>query len=823
MATLGAHYKVNQDQGRTNDKLVFRGEKYRISVLSDCLVRLEYDEGGKFENRLTELVSNRNFPVFDFKVQEDNNYLVIETKYFKLQYVKNKPFVGPKYAPDTNLRINLLGTENEWYFGHPEPRNLYTMVGNLDHKEKFSRYGSQKLNVKEVKNKVKELVTKEKGLFSIDGFASIDDAKSLIFIDDGSLVKDERVRLDTYVFMYGNNFGECLRDYFRLTGTPPLVPRYALGVWWNKNSAYNFNDTKQLLIDFNKYKIPCSVLLLSDKWHIKDKNNPKRFKSGFTFNKDYYYDPKEYVTYLHERGVRLGLNIDPSEGIHPHEERFNDFAKNMGITDKQIIPFNVYDKNYVANYFYYFIRPLHEIGVDFYWIDYYTEDEQTLRALNYYHFNDYIQYKGQRGLILSRNAGKAMHKYPVLYSGETLVSWKTLNDLPYFNNTAANMGISWWSHDIGGFEGGIEDSELYLRYVQLGTYSPIFRFASKDGHYYKREPWNWDVKTLSIVREYTTLRHRLVPYLYTEGFKYSKYALPIIQPLYYKTPGIYDEVEYKNEYYFGSELLVAPITVPKDKVMNRSVERIYIPAGTWYDFKTGKKFLGDKRYVIFYKDEDYPVFAKKGTIIPMADLEENINVTNPPRAMELQVFPGESNVYDLYEDDGYSSLYEDGYYIITRIEYNYLANNYTLIIRPLEGKSGIIPDLRDYRIRFRNTRAAENVKDYIGGEETVCESYVEDNDFVVCVSDVPTTKQLTVNCKGKDIEIDAERIINDDIDSIINDLPIKTTLKEKIAEIIFSDTDIGRKRILIKKLKKEGLSSLFIRMFMKLLEFSDIK
>ena len=100
--------------------------------------------------------------------------------------------------------------------------------------------------------------------------------------------------------------------------------------------------------------------------------------------------------------------------------------------------------------------------------------------------------------------------------------------------------------------------------------------------------------------------------------------------------------------------------------MNRVLHRIYLPEGTWYDFKTGKKFPGGKRYVTFYKDEDYPVYAKSGSIIPLAIIDENnINSVLPPKKMEIQVFPGVSNNINLYEDDGISSLYKEGYYILT--------------------------------------------------------------------------------------------------------------------------------------------------------------
>ena len=276
---------------------------------------------------------------------------------------------------------------------------------------------------------------------------------------------------------------------------------------------------------------------------------------------------------------------------------------------------------------------------------------------------------------------------------------------------------------------------------------------------------------------------------------------------------------YKNQYYFGSELLVAPITNPKDPIMNRTIHKIFLPEGTWYDFKTGKKFIGNQRYTLFFRDEDYPVFARSGSIIPLADLQDNKNDTSSPKSMEIHIFPGKSNIYTMYEDDGVSRLHEKGYYIMSSIDYNYLQNNYTVIIRAIEGKSGIIPDTRDYKIRFRNTRKADEVIVYLDQNIYESTSYIEDNDFVVEVKNVKTTSQLSINCKGKDIEIDAVRLVHEEIDSIINDLQIKTGLKEMIADIIFSEMDMKQKRIAIKKMKNSGLDSKFIQMFIRLLEY----
>ena len=819
MAELGKHFAVNYDMAKSKTQCVFQGQFYRITILSDLLVRLEFNDEGKFEDRPTEFAKNRNFPIPQMKIDQNERILDITTKYFNLRYQKEKPFIPSKYNPDGNLKIKLLDTGKEWYFDHPEARNYLGIIGNID-KTIDPFMESETVDLKHAKKKLDDFLSREKGLFSTDGFVSIDDSKSNFIGPDGELIFNDTKRIDTYVFLYHNDFGNCLQSYFMLTGMPPLIPRYALGIWWNKNDYYYFDDIQKLLNKFNKNQIPLSVLLLGDNWHLKDKNNLSRFNSGFTFNRDLFFKPSEFTKYLHERGIRLGVSIDPSEGIHPHEPKFFEVAKVVGINDKQIIPFNVFDKQFMISYLNELIDPLYKVGVDFFWINYRNlSDKVSSDGLNYYQYNDFKKSDDLRPMLLARANKYAPHQFPVHYSGETIVSWNTLRLLPFYNSTSSNLGISWWSHDIGGYKDGIEDGELYTRYVQLGTFSPIFRFSAKYGKYYKREPWRWDIKTNNIVQYYCQLRHRLIPYLYSEAYKYHKIGLPLVQPLYYQYPEIYDEIDFKNEYYFGTELFVAPITKPEDEVMNRSILPIFLPEGNWYDFKTGKKYVGNRRYVLFYKDEDYPVFAKSGSIIPLADLGENINDTSCPKGMEIHVFPGQSNAYNLYEDDGYTSLYKEGYFLSTRIDYNYLANNYTLIIRPLEGKQGIIPEKRDYRIRFRNTREADSVTCYVENEKIECTTEVDDMDFVVYINEVPTNKQLTINCKGKDIEIDSVRLINEDIDDIIADLPVKTVIKDEIGAIIFSDMTIEKKRISLKKMQKKGLSVKQVEMFSKLLEY----
>ena len=133
MGILGDQFKVDYSRAKSKQQCIFQGQFYRITVLSDLLVRLEFSEEGYFEDRPTELVSCRDFPIPQMKVDQNDRILDITTKYFNLRYVKEKSFFSNKYSPDSTLRIRLLDSGNkEWYYGHPEARNYGGIVANVD-------------------------------------------------------------------------------------------------------------------------------------------------------------------------------------------------------------------------------------------------------------------------------------------------------------------------------------------------------------------------------------------------------------------------------------------------------------------------------------------------------------------------------------------------------------------------------------------------------------------------------------------------------------------------------------------------------------------
>lgn len=783
MYDLGEQFKIDLSKAVANSACVFKGNKYRITVLTERLVRLEYNEESSFIDNPTQLVLNRNLEKPNFSVTETSTSLKIVTRYFELSYKKEKSFDGGKLSPAANLKIKLLNTDKVWYYNHPEARN-FGAVSNTINDNKFV-----------------------KGLYSLDGFASIDDSNSNIIYENGAIKQREKKGIDIYVFMYNKDFYLCLSDYFAITGNPPMIPRYALGNWWCKSDIYNNTDIANIVNKFEKKGIPVSIFML-DNWDTKEK---------YIFD-DIYGEPKNIVHFLNTKNIKLGLSISDLKEFKPDTKIFENIKKYLAVDKNGNIPFNLFDEKTIDAYLKLIINPIKTMGAELYFFnDFVKKEDERNFLLTHYLFNNIVN---NRALISSYNSLVAAHRYPVSYTGKTIVDWETLRRIPEYNLLASNMGVSLLSHDFGGTTHGVEDSELFIRYIQLAVFSPILRLGSDGGKYYKREPWRWDLFTYTIVKEFLNLRYKLIPYIYTECYKYHKYGKPLIEPLYRMYPELYDDDLYSNEYFFGSNILVSPILNKKDPIMNRVIHKLYIPDGIWYDMFTGKKYTGNKRYVSFYKEEEYPVFVKAGAIIPKAVTV--FNDTGIPSKLEIDVFPGANNTYSIYEDDGVSNKYKTGEYLITNVEYIYKKNNYVLTILPVGGKLGIIPEKRDYKIRFKNTKIAANISSYVGNNKLENKYYREDNDLVMEIKDVPTNGQLTIICKGNDIEIDALRIINEDIVSIISDLPIKTVVKEKIDSIMFSkEYNIKKKRIEIRKLAngKDWIEKKYVDLFLKLLEY----
>ncbi|ETS90442.1 glycoside hydrolase, family 31 domain protein, partial [Fusobacterium sp. CM21] len=224
-----------------------------------------------------------------------------------------------------------------------------------------------------------------------------------------------------------------------------------------------------------------NVAVLDMDWHITEVDAKYGTGwTGYTWNRELFDDPKEFLEELHENNYKVTLNVHPADGIRAFEDVYPEFAEFMEIDVKNEDPilFDIADPKFREGYFKYVHHKLEADGVDFWWLDWQQGSNSGVKGLdplwllNHFHYID-AKKNGKRGLILSRYAGPGSHRYPVGFSGDTVISWESLDFQPYFTSTASNIGYGWWSHDIGGHMNGVRDDELFTRWVQFGVFSPI--------------------------------------------------------------------------------------------------------------------------------------------------------------------------------------------------------------------------------------------------------------------------------------------------------------------------------------------------------------
>lgn len=720
-------YRI-KTEGHAEDAAIIQGEKYRFTVLTEEMIRLEYCEDGKFEDRATQCVLDRKFKVPEYQVIENEESLEIITDKIHLVYNKQK---FTDYGLSVQVRGNISVYHSIWHFGE-EATDLGGTARTLDEAD-----GAIEL---------------EHGIISRFGYGILDDSRSLVITEDGWVEPRKEDCIDIYFLGYGHEYEHCLKDYYHLTGKTPLLPRYALGNWWSRFYRYNDQEYKALMTRFEKEEIPFSVSVIDMDWHLVD-IDPKYGSgwTGYTWNKELFPDPKEFMTWLHDHGLKVTLNVHPAGGVQAHEEKYKEMAEAMGRDweKEEPVNFDVTDQKFLKAYFEYLHHPNEEEGVDFWWLDWQQgglskiPGLDPLWMLNHYHYLDSGR-RGKRRLTFSRYAGMGSHRYPVGFSGDTIISWESLAFQPYFTANASNVGYGWWSHDIGGHMKGYRDEELSTRWIQFGVFSPIMRLHSSNSAFTGKEPWNYNAVSENIMKRYLKLRHEMIPYLYTMNYHASHDGQPLIRPMYYLEPEQPEAYEVPNEYYFGTELVVCPITEPTDKAAGTACVKAWIPEGKWYDIFSGLKYDGGRMLELYRSLEDIPVLAKEGAIIPLTDLTEYTNSVENPKELAVKIVPGKKNAFILMEDTGDTCEDKEENWAQTKLEW---INENEFIIHPANGNLDVIPKCRTWKMEFYGIADVDNLEVTVGGKAIETER-IYDEKRHICQVNIPeteVTEQITIS------------------------------------------------------------------------------
>ncbi|WP_252899197.1 glycoside hydrolase family 31 protein [Lactococcus fujiensis] len=555
----------------------------RFTVMTEQLIRIEYSPTGEFEDGQTQIVQDRNFEQVHFDVIEKENGIEILTSNLHLYYLGGVFTNSSLYA---DVKFNFSVYSNRWYYGKSYDGNLLGTTRTLD--------------------KVDGACELDEGIMSQNGFTILTD-NSLVLTDSQDILGKSMDSIDIYLFAYGREYREALKDYYHLTGATPLLPRFALGNWWSRFYDYSETSYLDLMNKFKKKNVPLSVSVIDMDWH-RVSDVPSRFGSGWTgysWNKSLFPNPKRFLSELHDKGLKITLNDHPADGIRAFEDVYATLAKRLSLNEEleESAQFDFDNPEFRRGYFEDVHGPLEADGVDFWWLDWQqgsvsSSGADPLWLINHYQYRD-AQKIMPNNIILSRYAGPGSHRYPLGFSGDTVISWESLDFQPYFTTTATNIGYTWWSHDIGGHMQGYKDNELSLRWLQYGVFSPINRLHSSKSEFTSKEPWHFDTDTEECMESFLRLRHRLIPYLYSANVLTHDEGLALIEPLYYRYPLDSEAYEYRNQYFFGSELMVAPITSKSIKELELGKVKVWFPKGKWYDFFTGQKYDGGVEISIF--------------------------------------------------------------------------------------------------------------------------------------------------------------------------------------------------------------------------------
>lgn len=753
---------------------IVQGERYRITMLTEGLLRLEYSEDGIFEDRATQFALFRDFPKTEFRLIRTEDGIEIHTSRIHLKY-NEKEFSS--FGLNIQVKGNLSVYHSIWRYGEENEPNYMTKLEGT----------ARTLDGADGE------IPLESGIIAATGFSILDDSKSQVLLEDGWIEPRKKGIQDIYFWGYGHDYKKALKDFYYLSGNTPMLPRFALGNWWSRYYKYSEESYMELMERFDKENLPFTVAVIDMDWHLVN-IDPKYGSgwTGYTWNKELFPDPKRFLEKLHDRGMRTTLNVHPADGVRGHEEMYLEMAKELGVDYEHEDPITCdpASPEYLEAYFKYLHHPREEEGVDFWWIDWQqgskckVEGLDPLWIFNHFHFLD-SRRNGKRPMTFSRYAGPGSHRYPIGFSGDTWITWESLNFQPYFTASATNIGYGWWSHDIGGHMGGYKNDELTARWVQSGLYSPIMRLHSSNSEFNGKEPWRLKKEAEIVTGDALRQRHKMIPYLYTMSYRAYKEGEPLVMPMYYDYPENADAYQVKNQFMFGTQLMVAPITSKRIPGLNVAEVKVWLPEGKWYDIYTGMIYDGNRVLNMYRGLESVPVLAKAGAILPLTDEISSKEAMQNPSSLRLKVYAGADGNFELYEDDNETCAYEKGDCVKT--VFSYIEQDIVeFVIESAKGNLSLIPDKRSYIVELTGYKKTEETQLTVTVDNQPIQaeiSYEEErNTIIVKIPSTSVEKEIRIRVDQGLCQ--TENDVKKRCFSFLNQAEIEFGLKDQIMAII---------------------------------------
>ena len=506
-----------------------------------------------------------------------------------------------------------------------------------------------------------------------------------------------------YYFFGAQSVAKIIEDYTWLTGRMEMPPLWSLGYQQCRWSYMSAKEVLDIAETFRKKKIPADVMYC-------DIDYMEGFKI-FTWNKETFADPEAFISQLKAMDFHLVTIVDPGIKVEPGYREYDD-----GVTGNYFAKYPD-GENYVADvwpgrcHFPDFFnkevrdwwgrsfRALTGPGVDGFWNDMNEPAAWGQNIPSIVKFGEHYMpevrnaygmqmaratYEGtkkllgnKRPFVLTRAAYSGTQRYSSVWTGDNTAFDAHMLLGQRMVNSLGLTGMSFVGVDIGGFSGN-PTPELMVRWNSLGVYTPLFRNHAIQGSKY-REPWRWGKINEAIIKKDIELRYRLLPYIYSGFYQSQESGMPLSRTLaigYTNDENVFD-IKFQNQFLFGDAMLIAPV-----ESANLSAD-VYLPAGEWYRFSSGKKFKGNSVIKADAPLTDLPVFIKAGAIIPMQQVVQS-TIEKGDGILEINIWYGkEPNSFIYYEDDGSTYDYQKGNYYKREISFD--PQNRKIILSAVEG------------------------------------------------------------------------------------------------------------------------------------------
>ena len=467
-----------------------------------------------------------------------------------------------------------------------------------------------------------------------------------------------------YFIIGGENPLEVIENYTTLTGKPGLPPAYSFGLWLTTSftTSYDEETVTSFIDGMAERDIPLQVFHFDCFWM-------KEFQwCDFEWDARQFPDPKGMLSRLKDRGLQLCVWINPyigqrsklfAEGVEKgyfiKNKDGSVFQADMWQPGMAIVDFTNPDASawYASK-----LKELCEVGIDSFKTDFgeriptdvcYFDGSDPVKMHNYYTqmynkvvFDVLKEYYGEnKACLFARSATVGGQQFPVHWGGDCSAEYESMAETLRGGLSLCSSGFGYFSHDISGFE-ATATPDIYKRWSAFGLMSTHSRLHGNSSY---RVPWLFDEESVDVLRHFTNLKGKMMPYLFSNAVTTSTTGVPMMRAMALQFADDPACLSLDRQYMLGDSLLVAPI------FNEDGIAQYYVPAGTWTDLQTGEEFEGGKFYTTEHDYFSLPLLVKPNTIMAMGNFEKDF-VYDYLDGTEFTIYAledGKSAEFDLYD------------------------------------------------------------------------------------------------------------------------------------------------------------------------------